>query len=198
MWSEGDAVLFRGLFRGRVRWAFPYRFVGRRDDVEAFVIRPGTPGRLLGYDRHGHYIADWVARVPPREHVWAENRVLRLVRRGEAHILELVWHDATGEFRGWHVNLQDPVTQTARGYDTVDHALDVWVHADGRWEWKDEDDFAQAQELGAFTAEEAAAIRAEGERVVAAWPFPTGWEDFTPDPAWPIPELPDLWQEPCP
>jgi hypothetical protein len=38
------------------------------------------------------------------------------------------------------------------------------------------------------------AVRAEGERVLAAWPFPTGWEEFRPDPAWPLPGLPEGWE----
>jgi hypothetical protein len=38
---------------------------------------------------------------------------------------------------------------------------------------------------------DAAAARAEGERVIAEWPFPTGWEDFRPDPAWQLPRLPE-------
>ena len=47
-----------------------------------------------------------------------------------------------------------------------------------------------------MTADEAARIRAEGERIVAERPWPTGWEDFVPDPAWPPPELPDGWEAP--
>jgi hypothetical protein len=56
----------------------------------------------------------------------------------------------------------------------------VIVEPDGTWRWKDEDDFAEAQALGIFTAEEAAAVWAEGEHVIAARPWPTGWEDWRP------------------
>jgi uncharacterized protein len=73
-----------------------------------------------------------------------------------------------------------------------DHQLDIWIYPDGRWEWKDEDDLAKSIEFGIFTAEEAAAVRAAGERVVAEWPFPTGWENWRPDPAWPLPALADV------
>ena len=31
-------------------------------------------------------------------------------------------------------------------------------------------------ERGYFTREQATAFREEGERVIAEWPFPTGWE----------------------
>jgi hypothetical protein len=50
----------------------------------------------------------------------------------------------------------------------------------GTWHWEDEDDFAEAQALGVFTPAEAAAVRAEGERVIAARPWPTGLESWRP------------------
>jgi hypothetical protein len=40
---------------------------------------------------------------------------------------------------------------------------------------------------------DAAAVRAEAARVLEEWPFPTGWEDWRPDPYWPIPQLPVGW-----
>jgi hypothetical protein len=89
--------------------------------------------------------------------------------------------------------LQAPFRRTTLGLDTRDHTLDLWAYPDGTHRWKDEDELEVAIRLGHHTAEEAAAYRAEGERVLAEWPFPTGWEDFQPDPAWPTPRLPDGW-----
>lgn len=70
--------------------------------------------------------------------------------------------------------------------------LDILVEPDGTWRWKDEDEFAAAIEIGRFTLDEAAAIRAEGKRVIQriesrAWPFDAGYEHWRPDPNWPIP-----------
>ena len=79
------------------------------------------------------------------------------------------------------------------GFDTTDWQLDLWVEADGTVHWKDEDDLARAVELGILTAEEARLARDEANRVLDEWPFPTGWEDWRPDPAWPTPSLPDGW-----
>jgi predicted RNA-binding protein associated with RNAse of E/G family len=84
------------------------------------------------------------------------------------------------DFRCWYVQLQDPILETPTGLETMDHALDVVVEPDGSWEWKDEDDFAELQRLGAFTPSQAAAVRAEGQRVIAAHPWPTGWEHWRP------------------
>jgi hypothetical protein len=52
---------------------------------------------------------------------------------------------------------------------------------------------------GRFSAEEAAAIRAEGGRLEAElaadgpWWDPA-WADWAPDPGWPRPELPPGWE----
>ena len=96
-------------------------------------------------------------------------------------------------FEDWYVNLQAPYVRSRLGFDTRDHQLDIVVAPEGTWRWKDEDHLALGTRLGVFTPEEAAEIRAEGEHVIADWPFPTGWEDWRPDPAWPIPQLPVGW-----
>ena len=95
-----------------------------------------------------------------------------------------------GQFEHWYVNFEQPLRRTPIGYDTFDHKLDLIVMPDGTYRWKDEDELEQAAALGIV---DAAAVRAEAERVLEEWPFPTGWEDWRPDPAWPIPQLPEGW-----
>ena len=46
---------------------------------------------------------------------------------------------------------------------------------------------------GLISPEEASAARAEGERVLHEWPFPTGWEDWRPPSEWTPPPLPEGW-----
>ena len=83
-------------------------------------------------------------------------------------------------FRCWYVQLQSPILRRPNAIETLDYALDVVVDPDGTWHWKDEDDFAEAQCLGVFTPEEAAAVRREGERVIANQLWVTGWEHWRP------------------
>jgi predicted RNA-binding protein associated with RNAse of E/G family len=106
----------------------------------------------------------------------------------------------SGEFWGWYVNLEQPHRWHERGLDTRDNVLDVMVHADRSWQWKDQDELDEAVRQGFRTAEEAERIRADGRRVlelVEAWapPFSDGWERWQPDPAWPRPELPTDWAD---
>jgi predicted RNA-binding protein associated with RNAse of E/G family len=93
--------------------------------------------------------------------------------------LWLLWEEDWA-FRCWYVQLWKPIVETATGIETMDHALDIVVDPDGAWRWWDEDDFDEAQKLGVFTPEQATAVRAEGERVIAPHPWPTGWEDWRP------------------
>jgi uncharacterized protein len=175
----GDVIQVRSVYDGRVRWAFPWRVVADDGALLVTHLAPGSEGVSMGRDADGRYIDRWVTAEPPGPHTWTTHQVLALTRRGEAHSLWLLWSE-DWEFRGWYVQLQEPIAERDGSIETTDHALDVSVAPDGAWSWKDEDDFAEAIALGAFGAVEAAAIRREGERVIAARPWPTGWEDWRP------------------
>ena len=192
-YRPGDPVLLRSIYRGRVRWTFPHTFAGDDGRRIGLVIRPGTRGKLIPRDADGRYLRRWAGDEPPSDHVWARNRILWLWTPGEAHSVGVFWDDATGDLRGWYIQLSEPLTLTKLGFDTMDHALDVWVPVDGPPEWKDEEDFAEAQELGVLSREQATAVRTEGERALAARPWPTGWEDWRPEAGWQLPELPPGW-----
>ena len=179
----GEIVELRSRYRGRVRWAFPHRVVA--DDGERFVLylAPGTAGVWMGRDAGGRYLERWISDESPRAHVWERHHVLSVTRRGDAHSLWHLW-DTQWTFVCWYVQLHDPIVETADGLETMDHALDVVADRDGTWRWKDEEDFAEAQALGVLTPDAAAAVRAEGERVIAERPWPTGWEEWRPNPSW--------------
>jgi len=58
---------------------------------------------------------------------------------------------------------------------------------------EDEDEIAMAVTVGRLSKDEAAALRAEGERVIAERPWPTGWENWRPPDGWERPQLPADW-----
>jgi predicted RNA-binding protein associated with RNAse of E/G family len=194
MWSSGDSALLRFVRYGQVRRATPHLVVEDSAELVALYVPVGTLGKVAVWDGspiRGQADRDWALR----DHVWDTYRVLRLIRPGDSHSLELFWEDETRAFAGWYVNLQEPLRRAPLGFDTDDLVLDIWVEPDGTWEWKDEDELEQAVRLGRFTSTEAGQIRAEGERVLRERPWPTGWEDWRPDPEWPLPTLPERWNE---
>jgi Protein of unknown function (DUF402) len=190
--QAGDEVLLRSSYRGNVRWCWPHHYAGEWDGRHGIYVQPGSRGKLMKRAVGKSYLDLWVTDAPTFDWVWDSTHVLRFMREGDEHTIELFW-DTEWAFLGWYVNLQAALVVRGTRFDTTDFALDVWVEPDGTWRWKDEDDFARAQELGVFDAAGAARIRAEGERVVAAHPWPTGWEDWRPPAEWQPLELPEDW-----
>jgi uncharacterized protein DUF402 len=117
---------------------------------------------------------------------------LRVSRPGEPFSIHLFRHP-DGSFRGWYVNLERPQRRTRLGFDFDDEVLDIWVEPGADPRWLDEDELEEAVRRGVFSRERAAAIRANGERVLADRPWPTGWEEWEPDPGWQLPALPPGW-----
>lgn len=190
--QPGDPVLLRSSYRRVVRWCWPHHYVGDWDGRHGIYVQPGAQGKLVKRVAGKGYLDYWVTDAPAFDFIWERTRVLRFMREGDAHTVELFW-DPDWTFLGWYVNLQAPLVVAADKLDTTDWALDVWVEPNGEWRWKDEDDFARAQELGVLDSAAAAAVRAEGERVIAEQPWPTGWEDWRPPDDWePLP-LPLDW-----
>jgi hypothetical protein len=190
-WSEGEVVVERRFQNGRLRWALALRVVASAPDLHVLQIATGAAfARPVRRDGRIHRGTDDEWKLTPR--VWTDTRVLVLLRPRRAHALWVAWAAGDDRFLGWYVNLQDPFQPDPLGFVTTDHALDIVVESDGTWRWKDEDEFAAAALAGRV---DATAVRAEGERVLAEWPFPTGWEDFRPDPAWPPPELPEGYDD---
>lgn len=173
----GDEVLLRSSYRGVVRWCWPHRYVGTWDGRLGLYVQAGSHGKLIkdvyGRELGSAYLDVWVTDAPPFDAVWSRSNVLRFMRPGDLHTVEIFW-DLEWNHLGWYVNLQAPLVVSGTRLDTTDLALDVVVDPDGTWRWKDEDDLVRAVELGVLDEAGAARVRAEGERVVAERPWPTG------------------------
>lgn len=187
----GDIVLKRSIYRGNVRWTFPHRYVGDWNGRLAIYCGPGNQGKAMRRGAEG-YLKRWQTDAPPCDTTWEQTHVLRFEREEARHSIEIYWDTDWNHF-SWYVNLQTPVVLNGRFVDTTDQALDVTVQPNGVWSWKDEDELAEAVALGIWTPAEADEIRAEGERVVADAPWPTGWESWRPPPDWGPLGLPRDW-----
>jgi hypothetical protein len=181
-------VALREIRYGRVWRVNAYRLVEERDGVLVLWSPPGIE-RLLPVDSAGAEI-----RIPVDE-PWVlgtrttEQHALSLVRPGARHSVTLSW-SPDWRFLYWYVNLERWLGRGPRTIDYVDEKLDLVVLPDGSVRWKDEAELEHAAALGLLDAGE---VRAEAQRVLAAPPWPTGWEEWRPDPSWPAPVLPAGW-----
>lgn len=199
-WQPGDEFLVRyESADGVIRGARPTRVVGERNGYLSTWLPAGTrvampvlaDGRgLRECSLEERYTLPRASRIVP----WRPAGILMLFPRAAAHS---IWVFPSG----WYVNLERTHTWHERGCDTRDHVLDIWCDRPREWRWKDEDELEDAVVHGVVTQGQADEIRGEGERVarmIERWepPFSDGWEErWRPDPAWPLPELPDDWAD---
>ncbi len=206
-WQPGAQVLWRYRgngpeYREQVHIARPVTVV--RDDPEVLAVwmAPGTwcvkPVLADGTAVHREPLATRYRkpRVTQIERWWGTG-VLKLARPEEPWSVWLFW-EAGWRFKNWYVNLEEPRRRWEGGVDSEDHFLDISVNPDRSWDWRDEDEFAQAQADGLVGAELAGRVREAGARAVRlieewGWPFREHWQDWRPDPAWPVPTLPEDW-----
>lgn len=184
MWSSGDVVALREVWHGRVWKARPWIVVQDAPELLVLWIPKGTPTMVP----QGKPV------IPHGDWKLEEGRfglsALRVTQPGAAHSILLFFGEG---FERWYVNLERPLRRVAAGFDLDDLFLDLVVQRDGSHRWLDEDELEQTLAVGLLTAEDAEAARREGERVLSDWPFPTGWEEWEPDPRWELPKLPAGW-----
>ncbi|HEV7628374.1 MAG TPA: DUF402 domain-containing protein [Streptomyces sp.] len=209
-WAPGTRILwrYRANGAGHPHICRPVTVVCDTPDLLAAWVEPGTicvkPEMADGTPVHHEPLETRYTK--PRRTVlsrWFGTGVLKLARPGEAWSVWLFW-ERDWRFKNWYVNLEEPRRRWAGGIDSEDHFLDIAVYPDRSWEWRDEDEFAAAQHAGLVDEELAARVRTAGQTVIEqirAWeaPFGDGWENWRPDPHWPVPRLPldwDGWPEP--
>ena len=195
-WREGQGVVLREVWDGRVWTAMPAVVVEDDDDRQLFFIPPGThmkyavdeDGRELRLYAGRWALADHVTRRPVLSFSWPDAR----------HAVLLFW-DADWRFAGWYVNIESRLRRTPLGLDYVDHCLDVLIPPDrSSWTWKDEEELDEAIAHGVFTAAQGEEFRAEGERaarriIEGEPPFDRDWSRWRPRPEWPVPTLLPGW-----
>jgi hypothetical protein len=114
-----------------------------------------------------------------------DSGVLGLHVPGTQHSVLVIFNPPPGD-AAWYINLESDLQRTERGFEYEVHVLDILVQADlTTWRWKDDDELAEAVDLGLFTAQQAAEFRAEGERALE-WllsrraPYDRDWLSWRP------------------
>jgi len=205
-WQPGDIILARDMTtHGEALMVIPQIVVADTAEYLALATLAGTTCFIR--DEPGWRDLDMRARVakyqePHLTQPWAERAwtrpVLTLLPSGAAHSIRLHF-EANWDLRYWYVNLQTPALRSETGVSSCDQVLDIVITPALEASWKDEEEFALLVEAGFFTPEAAAAIRAEGESVLArlearVWPFDAGWPQWRPDPSWVAPKAGDYWR----
>jgi Protein of unknown function (DUF402) len=199
-WNHGNAAVLRGVWLGKVWFACPVMIVQDNPDLVALYWRAGTRVKQP-FKRASAQDFLKPEKVTLVDHTWFGTDILSLTRPGESHSVWAMWETGTSNLRCWYVNLEFPFRRTHLGFDTMDQEMDVVISPDlSQWHWKDEDSFEEMVKAGLYSAEEACAIRAEGERVIKhalanESPFCDGWEKWMPPSEWTIPELPQGWDK---
>jgi len=203
-WSAGSQILWRYRENSGDRFHIVRPVTVVRDDPEMLAVwmAPGTecvkPVLADGTPVHVEPLESRYTkpRTVQRDR-WFGTGVLKLARPGEPWSVWLFWEPGW-RFKNWYVNLEEPLARWAGGVDSEDHFLDITVNPDRSWEWRDEDEFAQAQKAGLMDAQLAERVRKAGRSAVSvidAWgsPFADGWQHWRPDPSWAVPSLPEDW-----
>ncbi|MGA3538236.1 DUF402 domain-containing protein [Micromonosporaceae bacterium DT194] len=211
--ARGRLIMHRNVRRGRIGWVRPVRVVA--DDERGLLLWLARDSPIVNeVDAFGRGIrsvpfTDWAGSggFGLKAGAWHGPPLLKFLPAGAAHSVWFFRDPATERFASWYVNLEEPGVRwddgPVAGIDIVDQDLDVFVHADRSWSWKDEDEFAERlARPGDYWVPDPDAVRAEGERVIkeveaGVFPFDGTWCDFTPDPGWlDPPSLPPGWDRP--
>ena len=193
MWSPGSTIVRREVWRGQPWTAMVNYVVEDSPELLVLYLPEGGPFVFADLDFPG-------GRHPWRNRRgWEGHGPLALHRPADPYAVLVFWEGPGRDFAGWYVNFQAPFVRHVRGIDTLDHEIDIWIPAGGRWEWKDLDHLDDRVADGRFTAAEAEAIRAEGDRIARdldagrRW-WSEEWASWEPDPAWAPQPVPDDWR----
>ena len=198
-YQSGDKIVLREIWRGRIWSGRPYTIV--EDTSQCLIMYMGAGVRWMRpVRRNGSVIHGRELHWTLGEAVWPIE-TLRIVTPSRHHSVLLLWTEGFVEFIRWYINLEDPLTRSAVGFDYLDQLLDIEIAPSlSAWNWKDEDEFENAVASDLITPSKAELIRAEGIRVLEAlnermFPFNEQWHLWRPNPQWGPPDFPDGWDD---
>jgi len=203
--AVGASIVRRDFWFGRLLGAWPARVLQDDGVTTTTVLWPGVegfaPATWVAWLQSGDLAArartltDLAARswhVAPW--TWQTNIYLRQVVAGRWFSVTACFNAADHRFKGWYVDLESPPLRRSFGFDVRDLFLDLVVNVNGSFHWKDEDEYAQAVELGLLSTADCAGVAAAREEILALARsrqlLRGGWENWRLDPSWRVPTLP--------
>ena len=176
-WKPGAPCLLRGVYRGNVCNAGSATVVKDSAAETVLLLQPGAESALpAGYWRRKEQNdysngSRWLETGQPgfemKPYTWHTNRVLWIMQPDKYYAVFLFWHHETDTFIGYYINFQLPFKRTAFGFDTLDLDIDIVIHPDGTWHWKDEEEYQMGIREGGIKLEWIQGIEASYEEVFA-------------------------------
>ena len=195
----GENAILRGVGK-KVLWAFPTTVVQDTSDLIVLYMPAGVLGKNVNQKPTPLEYMD-EEKINIVDCQWNRTDVLFLIVPGDSFSTYVMWDTGTKNLDCWYINLQEPIRRTKIGFDTMDNTLDVVISPDmTTWEWKDSDEFTEAQKVGYYSAEKASEIWAEGERAVKLVTSERrsmyeNWATWQANPGWDIPKLSPFWNK---
>ena len=191
-WRSGETVAMRYVWRDKVHFGGPSIVVEDGARRTVLYTPMGTPVMRSPID----YIAGTLGA--PQLQAWTMTHNLRFLEPGAGYCVSAMYAGSDRRFLCWYIDLIEPARRVRDGFVLWDLALDIVVAPDLSWEMKDEDHFARMPAHGWITTARAAQVRQDAAQAIARIetrqpPFSEDWPAWRPDPAWPIPAMPDDW-----
>lgn len=204
--EPGSTVVRRDTLDGRIWTAYPYRVLADSGDELVLGCWPGTevlaPTTWAEWLRtaDGDVRMQGISNLAARQWelapwTWRDTTVRSRFGVGDYWSV----HQFTGPTPGaahWYVNFERPGRRTSIGFDSFDLFVDLIVDPESlACRWKDEDEYQHGRRLGLINDATHAQVDQARQAVLALvrarqGPFASAWTDWTPDPGWPLPELP--------
>jgi len=98
------------------------------------------------------------------------------------------------------VNFQLPFKRSQCSIDTFDLEIDLDIDPDFSLRWKDVDEYKKGIEAGIILPVWVDEIENAKPQILEKiesrqYPFDSSWRDWTPDPNWSPPKLPENWDK---
>jgi protein associated with RNAse G/E len=204
-WKYGDEIAWRGIYRNQVWHAVSTVVV--KDTLQELVLAlmPGAEcmveesyarGKKNGKRRWDFKQEAWkLERFP-----WRTNRLLYILEPEKYYSPIFFWDHETDRFLCYYINFQLPFERSHCAINTLDLDLDIVIHPDFSYEWKDIDDYEKGIETGVILPEWVDKIEAAKTEILDKlekrhYPFDGSWLDWKPDPDWSPPTLPEYWDK---
>jgi Protein of unknown function (DUF402) len=197
-WSN---ITVRDVQNGAVYFAWPFKVIEDGPRGLFLAQRPGAVGRVpRGYpDDRAKMLGQLSATAPDLvELTWARTVSLDLWSPGDWWSTRVFWDETDGKFLCYYVDFVRPFIIQGLCLDTLDLALDIVVAPDGRWSFKDVDEYEDLRRRGWIGDDDREGVERAKPTVVAGiesgrFPFDGSLLDWHWPAGLPVAALPAGW-----